>query len=184
MEPNDSAAVAEEIPEEEKVIDLTPTREILDKLPSGHRRYLIPTLQKIQDVYRFLPEGALQLVMEKMELTRAQLYGVVSFYPQLLITEPGKYIFKLCYGTACFVKGAPIIANKILETYHIKPGETDESKLFTLQTASCLGNCGAAPMAIIGDDTHGTIDPEQTVPLLYSYRDRVDEEETEEATAE
>ncbi|MDG1929466.1 MAG: NAD(P)H-dependent oxidoreductase subunit E, partial [Nitrospinaceae bacterium] len=72
-----------------------------------------------------------------------------------------KYIIKLCYGTACFVKGAPIINEKIHDKYHIKPGETDKSKLFTLQTASCLGNCGAAPMAIIGEDTYGTIDPEK-----------------------
>jgi NADH-quinone oxidoreductase subunit E/NADP-reducing hydrogenase subunit HndA len=88
----------------------------------------------------------------------------------LLITEPGKYIIKLCYGTACYVKGAPIIEDKIHDSYHIRPGETDKTKLFTLQTASCLGNCGAAPMAIIGEDTHGTIDPEQTLEMLGAYK--------------
>ncbi|MCH8156783.1 MAG: NAD(P)H-dependent oxidoreductase subunit E, partial [Nitrospinae bacterium] len=110
------------------------------------------------------------LLMEALEVTRAEIYGVISFYPQLLITEPGKYIIKLCLGTACFVKGAPIIANKIHERYHIRPGETDEAKLFTLQSASCLGNCGAAPMAIIGEDTHGNIDPEQSLEILATYK--------------
>ena len=64
---------------------------------------------------------------------------------------------------------------------HIKPGDTDDTKLFTLQTASCLGNCGAAPMAIIGDDTHGTIDPEKTYDILGEYK-KEDEvtQETEE----
>ena len=181
MEPDNAQAVAEEAPEKE--IDLTPTVEILDRLPSPDRRYLIPTLQKIQNVYRYLPDKAMQLVMARLGVSRAQLYGVISFYPQLLITEPGKYIFKLCYGTACFVKGANIIADKIYESYHIRPGETDKDKIFTLQTASCLGNCGAAPMAIIGDNTHGTIDPEQTFALLKSYRDRKDEE-VEEAVQE
>jgi NADH-quinone oxidoreductase subunit E/NADP-reducing hydrogenase subunit HndA len=127
-------------------------------------------LQKVQGIYRYLPDKAMQLVMEEIGMTRAELYGVISFYPQLLITEPGKYIIKLCYGTACYVKGAPIIEDKIHDSYHIRPGETDKTKLFTLQTASCLGNCGAAPMAIIGEDTHGTIDPEQTLEMLGAYK--------------
>ncbi len=183
METDNAPAVAEEAPEKE--IDLTPVREILDNLPGPERRYLIPTLQKIQNVYRYLPDPALKLVISKLGISRAQIYGVISFYPQLLIEEPGKYIFKLCYGTACFVKGAKIIADKIYDSYHIRAGETDKDKIFTLQTASCLGNCGAAPMAIVGDDTHGTIDPEKTLELLSSYRDRKDEpEEVEEAAQE
>ena len=182
METNDATVTAEEIPEEEKEIDLAPTQEILDRLPVKHRRYLIPVLQKIQDVYRFLPGEATQLVMDQLDISRAQIYGVISFYPQLRVTEPGKYILTLCYGTACYVKGAAIIAEKIHEKYHIHPGETDPSKLFTLQTASCLGNCGAAPMAIIGDDTHGTIDPESTYDLLSSYK--MDDEEESPAEVE
>ena len=70
------------------------------------------------------------------------------------------------------------------ECYHIRPGETDPTKLFTLQTASCLGNCGAAPMAIIGEDTHGNIDPEKTLEILGEYKlDDAEALTTEEATA-
>lgn len=181
METNDTPVASEEAASEEKELDFTPVQEMLDALPKKSRRYLIPLLKDIQDVYRYLPDGALQMVIEALGVSRAQIYGVISFYPQLRITEPGKYIIKLCYGTACFVKGAPIIAEKIHECYHIRPGETDETKLFTLQTASCLGNCGAAPMAIIGEDTHGTIDPEKTLEILGSYKDGGDEpEETNE----
>ena len=160
---DDNAEAVEEI-------DLAPTEEIINKLPDNSRGYLIPTLDKVQNIYRFLPEPAMEILMEYFDVSRAEIYGVISFYPQLRITEPGKYIIKLCYGTACFVKGAPIISDKIHEKYHIKPGDTDESKLFTLQTASCLGNCGAAPMAIIGEDTHGTIDPEKTYDILGEYK--------------
>ena len=151
-------------------IDLVPTEEILNNMPDNSRGYLIPTLNKIQNAYRFLPDPALELLMEFFNVSRAEIYGVISFYPQLMIVEPGKYIIKLCYGTACFVKGADIISDKIHEKYHIKPGETDDGKLFTLQTASCLGNCGAAPMAIIGEDTHGTIDPEKAIDILSEYK--------------
>ena len=162
--------------EEKEQIDLAPTEEIIKKLPDNSRGHLIPTLDKIQNIYRFLPDQAMELLMEFFNIARAEIYGVISFYPQLRITEPGKYIIKLCYGTACFVKGAPIINEKIGDKYHIKPGETDKSKLFTLQTASCLGNCGAAPMAIIGEDTYGTIDPEKTFDILSEYK--LDDEET------
>lgn len=171
-----------EATEEIEEIDLAPTEEIINNLPDNSRGHLIPTLNKIQNIYRYLPDPAMELLMEFFNVARAEIYGVISFYPQLMITEPGKYIIKLCYGTACFVKGAEIIGDKIHEKYHIRPGETDSTKLFTLQTASCLGNCGAAPMAIIGEDTHGTIDPENTVPLLADYKLKDDEEspETEE----
>jgi len=174
---DDNPEAIEEIEE----IDLAPAEEIINNLPDKSRGHLIPTLDKIQNIYRFLPEPAMEVLMEYFGVSRAEIYGVISFYPQLRITEPGKYIIKLCYGTACFVKGAPIISDKIHDKYHIKPGDTDESKLFTLQTASCLGNCGAAPMAIIGEDTHGTIDPEKTYDILGEYK--IEEEaipETEE----
>jgi len=170
---------------EEEEIDLAPVHEMLDSFPSRNRRYLIPMLQKVQGVYRYLPDKALLLLMEALELTRAEIFGVISFYPGLLITEPGKYIIKLCYGTACFVKGANIIANRIHETYHIHPGDTDETKLFTLQTASCLGNCGAAPMALVGEDTYGTIDPEKSIELLSAYKlEDEPEQQVEEAASE
>jgi len=160
---DDNAEAVEEI-------DLAPIEKIINNLPDNSRGHLIPTLDKVQNIYRFLPEPAMEMLMDYFVVSRAEIYGVISFYPQLRITEPGKYIIKLCYGTACFVKGAPIIGDKIHEKYHIKPGDTDKSKLFTLQTASCLGNCGAAPMAIIGEDTHGTIDPEKTYDILGEYK--------------
>ena len=168
-------------------LDLTPVREVLDSFPALSRRYLIPMLQKVQDHYRFVPGEALEMVMNEIGISKAQIAGVVSFYPQLRITEPGKYIIKLCYGAACFVKGADIIADKIDEKYHLKPGGTDDSKLFTLETASCLGNCGAAPMALIGDHTYNTIHPEKPFEILGCYKhdeDEPSEDEPEETIAE
>jgi len=175
METNDTCLPGQAIAEEEeKEIDVATTIEILNKIPDtpAKRRYLIPTLQKVLNIYRFLPDAAIQLLMRKFNITRAEIFGVISFYPQLMITEPGKYIFRLCYGTSCFVNGANIIADRFFEEYHIRPGETDKNKIFTLQTASCLGNCGAAPMALIGDDTHGNIDPEKISELCASYRQK------------
>jgi len=157
--------------EAEQEFDLSKVYDILNSFPRRSRQFLIPVLTKVQNEFRYLPDPAVRILMEELNLTRAEIYGVISFYPQYRITEPGKYIFKLCYGTACFVKGAPVIAQKLQERYGIGKGETDASKLFTLEFASCLGNCGAAPMAIIGDDdTYGTIDPEKTYEICDHYQ--------------
>ena len=190
MDTNDTALAEQPCPqdEEETPVDLTAGREIMDQIPQSpnQRRYLVPTLQKIQNAYRYLPDPVIELLKAKLRISRAEIFGVISFYPPFMLTEPGKYIIKLCYGTACFVKGAEIIANKIKEKYQIGPGDTDKTKLYTLQFASCLGNCGAAPMALIGDDTYGSIDPEQTLDILGKYKLEEDEPpvETEEIKAE
>ena len=96
MENNPEADAAEDLEE----IDLEPTEEIINNLPDNSRGYLIPTLDKVQNTYRYLPEPAMEMLMEFFGVSRAEIYGVISFYPQLRITEPGKYIIKLCYGTA------------------------------------------------------------------------------------
>ena len=166
---NTAEETATEIAPEEKKICMETVHKIIDSFPSRSRRYLIPMMSKIQEKFRFLPEDVIKVVMKELKITRAEIYGVISFYHQFRITEPGKYIYKLCYGTACFVKGAPIIADKLNEKYNMGRGETDPTKLFTLEFASCLGNCGAAPMAIIGDDTYGSIDPEKTIEIANNY---------------
>ena len=108
MENNPESETAEDLEE----IDLEPVEEITNNLPDNSRGYLIPTLDKVQNIYRYLPEPAMEMLMDFFGVSRAEIYGIISFYPQLRITEPGKYIIKLCYGTACFVKGAPIIGTR------------------------------------------------------------------------
>lgn len=154
---------------DESEINRDAVYKIISSFPDKSRRHLIPVLSKIQREFRWLPDEAIKIVIAEMGVTRAEVYGVISFYPQFRMSEPGKHIFRLCYGTACFVKGAPIIAEKLKEKYHMGNGETDPSKLFTLECASCLGNCSAAPMAIIGDDTYGSIDPEKTLKITEKY---------------
>jgi NADH-quinone oxidoreductase subunit E/NADP-reducing hydrogenase subunit HndA len=181
METDQTTACTTAPAPQEKKLDPQKALDILNQYPPS-RRYLIPILQKIQDAYRFLPPDIIKLVIKRLGATKAQVYGVITFYPQFRVEEPGRFIVKLCFGTACFVKGAPIIAQKIKDKYHIGPGQTDAKKVFTLQTASCLGNCGAAPMAIIGKNTHGTIDPEQTYTMLDSYENQPAEEAPQETS--
>ena len=168
-EENTQVAGENQIVTDEEPFDYSKLDEIFSDYPR-ERRFLIPILQRIQVAYRYLPAQALQVLMEDLGFTRAEIFGVISFYPGFMITEPGKYILKVCMGTACFVKGADLICEKIDEKYHIKVGETDGNKLFTLQTASCLGNCGAAPMLLVGDDVFGNLDPDATLETLSPYK--------------
>ena len=163
----ENTATAEAV--EEEPLDLSKAEAIFDEFKM-EKRYLIPILQRIQEAYRFLPDEIMDMLGEKLEITRAQIYGVISFFPGLMITEPGKYILKVCMGTACFVKGAELICEKIDEKYHIGVGETDDTKLFTLQTASCMGNCGAAPILVVGEDFYGNIEVDATLDTLGNYK--------------
>ena len=168
MEANEeNVATAEAV--EEEPIDLSKAEAIFDEFKM-EKRYLIPILQRVQGVYRFLPSEVMDIVGEKLDMTRAQIYGVISFFPGLMITEPGKYILKVCMGTACFVKGSELICEKIDEKYHIGVGETDDTKLFTLQTASCMGNCGAAPILVVGEDFYGNTEVDATLDTLSNYK--------------
>ncbi|MCH7501275.1 MAG: NAD(P)H-dependent oxidoreductase subunit E, partial [Nitrospinae bacterium] len=106
----------------ESKISMDTVYKIIGSFPSKSRRHLIPVLSKIQREFRWLPDEVIEVVMAEMRVTRAEIYGVISFYPQFRMTEPGKYVYRLCYGTACFVKGAPIIAQKLKEKYHMSNG--------------------------------------------------------------
>ena len=105
-------------------VNLETVYNIIGSFPDKSRRHLIPVLSKIQKEFRWLSDELIEVVMKEMSVTRAEIYGVISFYPHFRMAEPGKHIFRLCYGTACFVKGAPIIAEKLKEKYHMINGET------------------------------------------------------------
>ena len=98
--------------EEEEQIDLAPTEEIIKKLPDNSRGYLIPTLDKVQNVYRFLPDPAMELLMEFFNVSRAEIYGVISFYPQLRITEPGNTLLNYAMEQLVLLREHPLLMRK------------------------------------------------------------------------
>jgi NADH-quinone oxidoreductase subunit E len=128
---------------------------------------LIPILQKTQAQYRYLPEEILMYIATSLDIAPATVYGVATFYSHFNLKPKGKHIIHVCDGTACHVKGSI----KILEALQKKLGLTDEDRttkdmLFTIETVSCLGACGLAPVITINDKVHGQITPEQAVKLL------------------
>ena len=128
---------------------------------------LIPILQQVQDIYRYLPEDVMRHIAGKLHISPAKVFGVATFFAHFAITPKGKHIVKVCNGTACHVKGAsPIITavkNKLKLTGN---KETTDDGLFTLECVSCLGACGLAPVMVIDDTVHGQMTPEKVNKLI------------------
>ncbi len=121
---------------------------------------LIAILQKVQEEFRYLPENALIYIGTKIEgLSPATVYGVATFYAQFSLDPKGKYEIKVCDGTACHVRGSMPVLNAIKAHLGLKDGQmTTEDGLFSLETVSCLGACGLAPVCVI----NGKVYPQMT----------------------
>jgi NADH:ubiquinone oxidoreductase subunit E len=156
--------VVPELPLEE-LIKLDP---VIDKY-GGRAGYLIPALKEAQEIFGYVPWEVQKYVADGLSLSRSMVYGVVTFYHYFTITPRGRHTIRLCLGTACYVKGAKEMLDYIVRDVGVNVGETSEDGRFTLEAVRCLGACGLAPVMMINDDTHGNIDPKDTVKILGAY---------------
>ena len=140
--------------------------EILEK----HRRSparLIPILQAVQEEYRYLPEEILTFVATSLGLPPARVYGVATFYSHFTLKPRGKYTIRLCDGTACHVRNSIPILEALYKRLAVNASHnTTPDMLFTVETVSCLGACGLAPVVVINDEVHGLMTPEKAVELV------------------
>ena len=140
-------------------IDTSKLDEIINQY-GGKKSNLIAILQKVQEVYRYLPEDAMIYIGTKMEgLSPATVFGVATFYAQFSLDPKGKYEIKVCDGTACHVRGSMPVLNAIKAHLKLEEGKmTTPDGLFSLETVSCLGACGLAPVCVI----NGKVYPQMT----------------------
>ena len=117
---------------------------------------LIAISQKVQEIYRYLPEEALIYIGTKIEgLSPATVFGVATFYAQFSLEPKGKYEIKVCDGTACHVRGSMPVLNAIRAKLNMPEGQlTSDNGLFSLETVSCLGACGLAPVVVINEKVY------------------------------
>ena len=123
---------------------------------------LMMILSDIQKEYGYIPLEVQELVSQRTGISVAEIYGVVTFYSFFSLTPKGKYVIGVCLGTACYVKGAQQIIDKFSEIIGIKPGETSQDGLFTLDALRCIGACGIAPAVTI----NGKVYPKLTVDAV------------------
>lgn len=127
----------------------------------ANKSALIPILQEIQQEYRYLPLEILTYVATAMDLSPATVYGVATFYAQFSLEPKGKYVVKVCDGTACHVRGSSPIYKAITKKVGLTEGKKTTADLgFTVETVSCLGACGLAPVVVINDKVYGQMTAE------------------------
>lgn len=164
-----SNAPAEEIPTEE--IDLAIANKVIDKyltLPGN----LMPVLQGIQEEYGYVPKPTVDLVAERLNVYPSQIYGVLTFYAQFHLKPRGRYIIRVCVGTACHVQGAERIVDTFFDKLHIGHAETSPDLRYTFEKVACLGACGMAPLAMVNDATYGSMTVQKVEQIIADYNQR------------
>ena len=127
-------------------------------------------MQKAQDIYGYLPIEVQEMIADGMGVPLEKVYGVATFYAQFALSPKGKYNISVCLGTACYVKGAQQVIDKFSELIGIKPGETSEDGLFTLDALRCIGACGIAPAVSINGKVYPKVEVNQVSEIIESYR--------------
>ena len=132
---------------------------------------LIPIMQDIQAEYRYLPAELLTYVAGQIGVTEAKAFSVATFYENFSFEPKGKYVIKVCDGTACHVrKSMPILEELYKQLGLSKKKHTTEDMMFTVETVSCLGACGLAPTLMVNEDVHPKMSPEKVIELLEELR--------------
>jgi NADH-quinone oxidoreductase E subunit len=130
---------------------------------------LIAVLHRVQGQYGYLSPEHLDAVAQLLQVPAAKVAGVASFYHFFRLQPRGRHIINVCLGTACYVKGSDVIAQRLQNELGITWGETSKDGLFTLEQARCLGTCGLAPVVMVDDEIHGQVTPDQIPALLEKY---------------
>jgi len=133
---------------------------------------LIPVLQIAQNMFGYLPEAALKKISIKLNKPFSEVAGVVGFY-SFFSTEPrGKYLVRVCLGTACYVRGGKEVLNSLKKELKIDVGQTTEDRVFSLDVGRCFGACGLAPVIMVNDDVHQRVKPVKIAELMDIYRNK------------
>lgn len=132
---------------------------------------LIPIMQDIQAEYRYLPGELLSYLAKQIGITEAKAFSVATFYENFSFEPKGKFIIKVCDGTACHVrKSTPVLEALYKELGLSKKKFTTDDMMFTVETVSCLGACGLAPTLMVNEDVHAAMTPEKVTTLLNELR--------------
>ncbi len=128
---------------------------------------LITILQKVQHEYRYLPQEILSYVATALDMPIAEVYGVATFYAHFSLEAKGKYVVKVCNGTACHVKGSMPLVEALYDKLGVdKAKPTTDDMMFTVETVSCLGACGLAPVMVINEQVYGEVTAKRVVEII------------------
>ena len=150
-------------------IDWNKIDAIIDK-HKGQKWGLIPLLQAVQELCGYIPPESIDTIAEAMKMFPSQVQGVITFYSGFALKPKGKYVLKVCRGTACHVKGSRSILRLMQKELNLTEGETSPDYQFTLETVACLGACFLAPTMMINRDYFGKLSPTKVTSVLGEYQ--------------
>lgn len=136
----------------------------------GQQGATMPIMQAAQEIYGYLPEEVQIIIAEELGLPLSEIYGIASFYAQFTLNPKGQYRISVCLGTACYVKGAAGILDRIERELNIKVGGITPDGKFSLDACRCVGACGLAPVIMINDDVYGRLTPDMIPGILAKYK--------------
>ena len=149
--------------------------EKADEIIADHgkgKESLIPIMQDIQSIYRYIPPELLTYVAEKIGITEAKAYSVATFYENFSFDKKGEYVIKVCDGTACHVRKGTLILERLQKELGLSDKKnTTDDMLFTVETVSCLGACGLAPVMTINDVVHPAMTPEKVSETIKKIKE-------------
>ena len=132
---------------------------------------VMPILQKAQEIYGYLPIEVQAIIAEKLDVPLQEVFGVSTFYSQFSLTPKGRYNISICLGTACYVKGAGAILERLKERLGIEPEECTQDGKYSLTACRCIGACGLAPVITVNDDVYGRLTVDDIDSILEKYKD-------------
>ena len=130
---------------------------------------LMPIMQRAQDIYGYLPIEVQTMISDATGTPLEKIYGISTFYAQFALAPKGEYRISVCLGTACYVKGAQAVFDKLVELLNINEGECTPDGKFSLEACRCVGACGLAPVMTINGKTYGRLVPEHVKEILAEY---------------
>ena len=155
-------------------VDLQEVEPLLDQF-EDHRTNLIPILQQVQETYRYLPQQVLRRVSRKLRVPLTDIYQVATFYRCFSLVPRGRHVIQVCLGTACHVRGAPRVLDRILRDLKMAGPGTTQDMQFTVETVRCIGCCGLAPVARVDNtNTHPHLTQARVAGLLKKYAPKGD----------
>lgn len=142
----------------------------IDSLEGDKQEHLIHVLHKAQELFGYLPQNLQLYIARKLDLPGVRVNGVVSFYSFFNEKPVGKYTISVCMGTACFVKGADKVLERVIELTGANKNEISKDGLFTIKDVRCIGACGLAPVMTINDKVYGKVKPGDVDEIIRHYR--------------
>ena len=131
------------------------------------RSTLIPMLQGVQEKFGYVPKEAISEIAQELRVSTSEIFGVLTFYAQFRLNPVGEHMVKICRGTACHVRGAPLIIDAVDNELGLTDGkDTTEDLKFTVEKVACFGACSLAPVVIVDEDTKGNITPDQARRMI------------------